>query len=176
MNNTRIIRPLIVTICILLIPLIAMQFTSEVQWSPSDFAIMGMLLLVTGLGFEYLTSRKEAPAYKIAAGLSILTAFLLTWGNMAVGLIGDDNPANTLYLGLPLILIVGATLAQLKPEGMSTTLYTLAVMQALIPVMALLFWKADFAPGVMHVLMLNAFFVASWVVSGSLFRSASVSR
>ena len=37
------------TCLLLLIPLIGMQFTSEINWSISDFIAMGILLL--GLGF-----------------------------------------------------------------------------------------------------------------------------
>jgi hypothetical protein len=37
------------TACILMIPLVAMHFTAEVDWSPFDFIAMGILLLGTAL-------------------------------------------------------------------------------------------------------------------------------
>jgi hypothetical protein len=49
MKNKRLFIILSVVIIFLSIPLIAMQFTDEVDWSSSDFAIMAVLLLGTGL-------------------------------------------------------------------------------------------------------------------------------
>jgi len=43
------IRILYIVGTILLIPLIAMQLTNEVNWSLFDFIIMGAMLTITGL-------------------------------------------------------------------------------------------------------------------------------
>jgi uncharacterized membrane protein len=37
---------------ILAIPLVAMQFTNEVNWKLSDFVVMGALLSITGIAIE----------------------------------------------------------------------------------------------------------------------------
>ena len=44
-----IIKILPIVGCLLLIPLIAMLLTNEVNWSFFDFTIMGVLLTMTGL-------------------------------------------------------------------------------------------------------------------------------
>lgn len=41
--------PAIVTVLLLLIPLLAMQFTSEVNCDETDFIIMSILIFATGL-------------------------------------------------------------------------------------------------------------------------------
>lgn len=37
---------------IVLLPLIAMEFTDEVDWNPVDFAVAGALILGVGLEYE----------------------------------------------------------------------------------------------------------------------------
>jgi len=72
-----------VTIGLLLIPLIAMQFTSEVNWSLSDFVIMGVMIFVTGTMINL--TRLKMSKYKIAGVLTILVLFLWLWAELAVG-------------------------------------------------------------------------------------------
>lgn len=72
-------------IILLSIPLIAMQYTNEVNWSTGDFAIMGIMLLAVGLGLEYVL-RKTKRRWIWAAIIILL--FLLVWGERAVGIFG----------------------------------------------------------------------------------------
>ena len=53
-QNKRLIIILISIPFLLLIPLIAMQFTNQVNWSPLDFLVMGILLIGTGLMTELI--------------------------------------------------------------------------------------------------------------------------
>lgn len=73
---------------ILLIPLIAMQFTDEVAWSLFDFVIMGMLLLGTGLLMELAWRKASNSTSKIIYLLIIAGVFLLVWAELAVGIFG----------------------------------------------------------------------------------------
>jgi hypothetical protein len=172
MKNKRILIVIIITFLILLIPLVAMQFTNEVDWSPGDFLIMGVLIMGLGLAFEFATRRGNL-SYKFAVTIAVGTAFLLTWSNLAVGFIGDDNPANLLFFVLVIFLGLGTLIARLDPQKMARLLFTVATIQGLIPVIALIFWNYDFAPGVLRVFILDAFFVMLWVSSGLLFLRAS---
>ncbi|MEX0917908.1 MAG: hypothetical protein WDZ93_02030 [Candidatus Paceibacterota bacterium] len=88
MQNIHIIRPLLGTILILLIPLVAMQFTSEVAWDETDFIVMGILLFGTGLLLEFASSKFSSSPYRIIAILGIIAVFLLTWAELAVGVFG----------------------------------------------------------------------------------------
>jgi len=74
----------VVTGLILLIPLIAMQFTTEVNWSPFDFIVMGGFLFVTGLLLDFAI--RKAGKYRAAAILGILVLFLYIWAGLAVGI------------------------------------------------------------------------------------------
>ena len=74
---------------ILLIPFIAMQFTTEVDWSLFDFVLMGVLLTGTGLLSELAIRKiKTNPQRLIVLGVILLTFFLI-WVELAVGIFGS---------------------------------------------------------------------------------------
>lgn len=74
---------------ILLIPLFAMQVTTEVRWGLVDFIIMGALLFGTGSLFV-LAARRVARDRRVIVGIVFLAAFLFTWAGLAVGAAADD--------------------------------------------------------------------------------------
>ena len=59
-------RPLYFLPILLLVPLIAMQFTEEVNWSVFDFMIMGTLLFALGATLEYVRAHVKVPERRIA--------------------------------------------------------------------------------------------------------------
>ena len=73
---------------LLLIPFIAMQFSSEVIWSLTDFIIMGILLLSVGLGIEFILRKIKHSQYRIAFIIGAILLFLLIWAELAVGVFG----------------------------------------------------------------------------------------
>ena len=81
-----IIKVALVTALILLIPLIAMQFTDEVVWDISDFVVMGAILFGTGLTYEFLMRKTRSTAHRVA--IAVVVAFLLIWVELAVGIFG----------------------------------------------------------------------------------------
>lgn len=91
-NNTQytkgIIRIVLATVLILLIPLVAMQFTDEVDWQPADFVIIGTLLIGTGLVYEFIVKKIHRGSYRVIAGIILLIALLLVWAELAVGVFG----------------------------------------------------------------------------------------
>jgi len=89
MENSRLTFILISIAVLLSIPLIAMQFTDEVDWSVFDFIIMGTLLLITGLSVEFvLRSFKRIQDRLLICGV-ILLVFFLVWAELAVGIFGS---------------------------------------------------------------------------------------
>jgi hypothetical protein len=88
MRKKRLIAIVLVTVFILLIPFIAMQFTSEVNWTLFDFIIAGALLLSTGIICDNAIRKIKNIKYRIAVCVVILIVFLLIWAEFAVGIIG----------------------------------------------------------------------------------------
>lgn len=72
---------------LLLIPFIAMQLTNEVNWSFMDFVVAGSLLLATGLLMEWVIRKVKSVPYRILICVAILALLLLTWAELAVGII-----------------------------------------------------------------------------------------
>jgi hypothetical protein len=164
------------TVSVLMIPLIAMQFTEEVNWNLFDYIVMGILLFGTGLAYVLISGVSENYAYRIAVGIAVAAGFLLIWLNLAVGIIGsEDNPANLLYVLVLIVGIVGAGFARFQPRGMSHTLFAAALMQMLVPVIAMIIWRPSLedSPGIVGVFILNAFFAGLFIISALLFRHAA---
>jgi len=88
MQNKNIIRIVLGTGFVLLMPLVAMQFTEEVNWKIGDFIVMGILLFSAGLAYELLTRKLSTTTYRIAVGIAIGILFLLIWAELAVGIFG----------------------------------------------------------------------------------------
>lgn len=157
--------------CLLLLPLVAMQFTDEVNWDQADFLVMGTMLLAACSAFELAARMSAHWAYRAGAAVAIVTAFLLVWINLAVGIIGtENNPANLMFAGVLAIGAIAAAIARLRPRAMARAMLATALAQALVAA-AILFAGWGVKP-----LVLTAFFVASWLLSAALFRHAALER
>ncbi len=88
MQNKRLIGIVLTVALLLLIPLIAMQFTDEVNWTLFDFVVMGILLLGTGLMCELVMRKVKKIGYRIAICGALLLALLIIWAELAVGVFG----------------------------------------------------------------------------------------
>lgn len=82
-NMPSIYRVGLGTLAILMIPLVAMQFTDELSWSLSDFIMMGILLFSTGLLLDLVISK--GGKYKAIGAMAVVGLFLWIWTELAVG-------------------------------------------------------------------------------------------
>src|SRR5262245_20212563 len=80
-------------------------------------------------------------AYRAAAAFACATGLVLIFINAAAGIIGD-GPVNLMYLGVVAVGFVGGVIAHFQPRGTSLALFATAVAQMLVPVIALVMWKA----------------------------------
>jgi hypothetical protein len=71
---------------LLVMPLIAMQFTNAVAWSVGDFIIAATLLICAGTLYEILSPKARNPAHRTVIAGVILMAVLLIWAEGAVGI------------------------------------------------------------------------------------------
>jgi hypothetical protein len=87
-QNRRLIGIVLTVALILCIPFLAMQFTDEVDWKLSDFVIMGVLLLGTGLLGELVMRKVSNMNFRIGIIALIVIALFLIWAELAVGIFG----------------------------------------------------------------------------------------
>jgi len=87
-QNKRLVGILVTIAFILIIPLVAMQFSEEVTWTLSDFIVAGVLLLGTGLVCEFILRKVKKKENRIAFCIGIFAILLLIWAELAVGIFG----------------------------------------------------------------------------------------
>lgn len=87
-KNGRLIAIMATMMGLLIIPLIAMQFSKEVNWSIFDFVVMGALLLSTGLLCELVLRKVKTTRNRIIICGAVVFIFLLVWAELAVGIFG----------------------------------------------------------------------------------------
>jgi hypothetical protein len=73
-----------------MIPLLAMQFTEDVNWSIYDFVVMGFLLLFFSLGIDVTMKKVKNENIKILYVVLTILIFLLIWAELAVGIFGSQ--------------------------------------------------------------------------------------
>ncbi len=79
---------------LLLIPFIAMKFTSEVNWNWFDFAVAGTLLLGTGLICEFVLRRFKSVGQRVVICGAVLLGLFVVGAELAVGIIGTPLAGN----------------------------------------------------------------------------------
>jgi len=167
-SQVRIVRVLGwgFALALLLLPLVAMQFTEEVNWSPGDFVFAAILIGGVGVAMEVAVRLSSKREYHIASAIALLAAFLLVWINAAVGIIGaEQNPLNLLFGGVLVVGLVGALAGGFDARAMSRAMSMAAVAQALV---ALIAWHHGFM-----IVPITAVFMALWLLSAGLFRRAA---
>jgi hypothetical protein len=148
---------------LLLAPLGAMQFTEEVRWTGSDFAIFGVMLAVPLGALELTVRATGSMAYRAAVAVALGAFFLMTWANLAVGIIGSEaNPLNMMFFAVLAIGIIGAFIARFQPRGMARVMVVTGVAQILLALAALISGHV--------IVVLTGFFVGAWFLSAWLFR------
>ena len=151
-----------------LAPLVAMQFTREVNWTAGDFVVFGAMLLLALGAYEIGARLSSNRSYRAGVAVAVVGGFLLVWSNLAVGIIGDgESLANLAFFGVLLVGMIGALVAWFRPAGMARALYATAIANAALSLTCLAAgWDNRGA-------MLSLFFILFWLLSAGLFGKAA---
>lgn len=155
----------ILAVFLLLLPLAAMQFTDEVNWDATDFAIFGAMLAVACGTYELTARMTGNSAYRAAVGIALAAAFILVWINLAVGIIGTENhPANLMFGAVVIVGVFSAITVRFRPYGMARALSATAIAQMLVGMIVLAtgMHQSPNSPAP-EILVLNGFFAALWL-------------
>ncbi len=153
-------------IALWLLPLAAMQVTTEVAWDRQDFVLFAVMLTVVGGAIEAGVRLSGAPAYRLGVAVAAVAGFLLVWANLAVGVIGnEENPLNAMFGGILIVGIIGAVIARFRAAGMARTMIAMAVAQVVV---------AAVAQALGHFIWpMTVVFACVWLGSAALFRKAA---
>lgn len=160
---------------LLLTPLVAMQFTPEVNWTIGDFVFAGVMFGTVGVVMELTVRASRSIAYRAGVAFALASAFFLIWVNLAVGIIGDeDNPANLMFFGVVLIGVLGSLLARFRPRGMAVAMSVAAGAELLVDFVTFAFGLAEPPPPLPAQALLIAMFAAPMMISAALFQRAAM--
>lgn len=94
MENKRFAFLLSGIALLLLVPLIAMQFTPEVNWSAFDFGIASILLFGTGVVCELILRKAKSWPSRLVLCVGTLLVLFAVWAELAVGVFGTPFAGN----------------------------------------------------------------------------------
>ena len=152
-------------VLVLLTPFLAMQFTSGVNWTGSDFIFAAVLIGGVGLLFELTVRLSDSSAYRAGVGLALAASFLTIWASGAVGMIGDEgNPLNLMFAGVLAIALLGSAIAGFRPPGMARAMAVTAAAQLAASLVGMF---ADLRGG-----LVSALFALIWLASAAMFGRA----
>ncbi len=87
-KNQSLVIIMSVATALLCIPLVAIQFTTEVNWTTFDFVMAGVLFFGTGLLIELAIKKIKKQNVRWLVILGILMILLLVWAELSVGIFG----------------------------------------------------------------------------------------
>jgi hypothetical protein len=150
-------------VTLILTPLVAMRFTSEVNWDETDFIVASIILGIVGGLIELAVRVSSNWYFRFGAMFSVLAGFMVVWSNLAVGMIGnEDNPVNLLFAAVLLVAIAGA----LKSRFMAAAMFAAGTLQAAIGLSAGVLGSDP--RGGLFTIVLSSF----WYIAAALFHFA----
>ena len=121
-----------------------------------------------------MISRSGRIAYRSGIAVAVAVSFLQVWMNLAVGIVGEDNPINFSFFMLIFAAAVGAFAARFRPDGMARAMLGTAAVQVLLAIAIATAPSTQREPGgAVGALVLCGFFAGLWLVSAALFHKAS---
>jgi hypothetical protein len=87
-QNKRLSGILLTVGGLLIIPLVFMQFSNDVDWDLKDFIIAGLLLSGTGLTIELIIRKTKSNERRFLLAALVVIILVLIWGQLAVGIFG----------------------------------------------------------------------------------------
>jgi hypothetical protein len=86
MKNKRLLIFIIISLTILVIPLLAMQFTDEVNWTLGDFMMAALLLGTTAILSDLVLRKINNKMFRITILVLVLLCLIIIWAQLAVGI------------------------------------------------------------------------------------------
>ncbi len=110
--------------------------------------------------------------YRLAGAAALLAGFLVCWVNVAVGIVGEDDPANLGFFGVVVTAAACAFVARFRAHDMARAMLAVAVVQAWLAVV-ILTAPSTTPDGARRVMIATTVFLTVWLSSAALFRASA---
>ena len=158
-------------LALLMLPALAMQMTSEVNWTAGDFVFAAILLAFAGTVVELAARFAWPGAPSIGYLIAGFTAFFTFWSNAAVGIIGDEDSVNVFFFLMVAGAIVAAMVVRFRPGAMRWIAVLLSIGQYAVGLAALMMM-----PGHAVEWGFLTFFSLLWLTAAWCFNRAVIKR
>ncbi len=91
MQKKNIIKALLISTSLLIIPFTASLFVDGWVWTLLDYIFAWVLFSFLSLSITFIVKSSKSRTYKIVASFIAIAIFLLIWINAAVGIFSDEN-------------------------------------------------------------------------------------
>lgn len=152
----------------------AMQFTDEVEWSVSDFVVVGFLLFGSLGAYEVVSRLSNDSAIRAGFGFAIGGSVLILWANGAVGL--TDSDADVFYVVVIIFAVLGSFFVRFRPQGMARIMLLTAISQAMVGIVALIAGMVPPHNSLFKIIQISCIFGAPFVGSAALFRRSALRK
>lgn len=89
-----------------------------------------LAVILLGGGIAFVETRRHPFSFRAGAALALGVAFLMSWANPAVGMIGNEsNQANLIFLAVLAVGLIGALRARFQPRGTAIAMFATAAAQ-----------------------------------------------
>lgn len=155
-------------VALVLTPLVAMQFTTEVNWDEADFIVATIIFGIVGGLIELAVRLSSNWYFRFGAMFAVLSGLMVVWSNLAVGMIGnEENPMNLWFGAVLLIAVAGSIASRFHRSILPYAMAAAGLAQASVGLIAGVL-GADPRGGLFTILL--AFL---WFIAGGLFQKAS---
>jgi vacuolar-type H+-ATPase subunit I/STV1 len=158
-------------VVLILTPLVAMQFTKEVDWDETDFIVAAIIFGIMGGLIEFAVRLSANWYFRLGSLFAVLAGFMVIWSNLAVGMIGnEDNPVN-LWFGLVLLIaITGSIASRFRSSILPQAMFIAGIVQMSIGVFAGIL-GSDVRGGIFTIIL-----AGFWLISSLCFAICSKSN
>ena len=123
-----------------------------------------------------MSIRPGTTLYRLGGGVALVAGFIPTWMNVAVGIVGEDDPSNLGFFGVVVTAAACAFVARFRARDMARAMLAVAVVQAWLA-LVIVTAPSTTDEGTMRVLVVSTGLTVLWLISAALFhRSAGQAR
>ena len=120
-----------------------------------------------------MAEKSGTTLYRIGGVVALLAGFLPTWMNVAVGIVGEDDPSNLGFFGVVVTAAACAFVARFRAADMARAMWAVAMVQAGLA-LVIVTAPSTTDEGTTRVLVVSTALTLLWLISAMLFRRSAV--